>query len=93
MRVEQVDREAAAKVLRTFIQDPAYADMIERGEADFDPNVRLFEAHRTAAEQRGREQERSAVVAYLHAIAPTEQYIRDVAYLIADRIKDGEHLK
>ena len=77
MPIEQVDREA----VQGYFHSGKSRDILEH-----------FAAHRIAAEQRGREQERAAVVAYLHAIAPTEQYIRDVAYLIADRIKDGEHL-
>jgi len=89
--VEQVDRDAAAKVLRTFIQDPAYADMIERGEADFDPNVRLFEAYRIAAEQRGREQERAAIVAWLEDTYCQRDVI-DLRRLI-QRIEAEEHLK
>lgn len=92
MPVEQVDRDAvtdADKLLFIEVANKADHDEEIMAGHHFTWEVAQVAAHRIAAEQGGREQERAAVVAWLRSDA----CIWMVGGDIANEIEAEEHLK
>jgi len=91
MMTDAADRETAAMIIGTFIQDKSYPDWIREGKADFDPIVvAVTNRAKAAADER-----QAAIVAWLRdkaLTAPGEwgPIVASVMDGCADAIEAGE---